>query len=133
MKGHILAIEADFDPDDPKNHPDTFLGYTGELRILGNLVCSELYPMLFLQSTSLKYLWQMAMEHPRKVCTGFAVPVLIERWRGERNIFGRLWHWSWRWIANSNFPYSRAWRINMAVGMVVAFPCALFICSKLGI
>jgi hypothetical protein len=79
MKGHVLAIEVDFDPNDSRNRPHKLLGCTGELRSLGNLIWSELYPMLFMGSASLKDLWPMAMEHPQEVYTGLTVPALTER------------------------------------------------------
>ncbi|KAJ0419195.1 hypothetical protein BJY00DRAFT_314263 [Aspergillus carlsbadensis] len=81
LKGHVLAIDVDFDPNDPGNRADESPGYTGGLRILGNLVWSELYPMLIMQSATLEDLWPMAMEHPRKLYTGLTVPGLLERWK----------------------------------------------------
>jgi hypothetical protein len=48
--------------------------YPGQMRILGNLVWSELYPMVMLQSVGLENLWLQAREHPTKVYTGPTVP-----------------------------------------------------------
>ncbi|KAL2833049.1 hypothetical protein BDW59DRAFT_180548 [Aspergillus cavernicola] len=82
---HILAIDADFDPTCPPERPDESPNYPGHLRILGNLVWSELYAMLVLQSATLEDLWPLAMEHPLKVYTGVTVPSQRGVWI-ERNI-----------------------------------------------
>ncbi|KAL4862855.1 hypothetical protein BDV12DRAFT_202673 [Aspergillus spectabilis] len=86
FQGHILAVDADFDPNEPNEHAEESPGFQGHLRILGNLVWSELYPMLTMQSASLEDLWPMAMEHPLKVYTGLTVPSQLEQWR-ENNQF----------------------------------------------
>lgn len=94
FQGFVLAVDADFDnsatvnksADDMANEDPQDVGfeYPGQMRILGNLVWSELYPMLMLQSVGLENLWLQAREHPMKVYTGPTVPSQVEPWK-ERN------------------------------------------------
>lgn len=91
FQGHVLAVDADFDNSATENEradgmaneglPDEGFKYPGQMRILGNLVWSELYPMLLLQSVRLENLWLQAREHPLKVYTGPTVPSQIEPWK----------------------------------------------------
>lgn len=89
FQGHVLAVDADFDGSAPRNesadaNPDEGPHYQGQIRILSNLVWSELYPMLTLQSEQLVNLWPPAREHPMNVYTGPTVPSQVEPWK-ERN------------------------------------------------
>ncbi|KAJ5617375.1 hypothetical protein N7537_002489 [Penicillium hordei] len=94
FQGHVLAVDADFDDsatankiaDDTANEDSQgeVFEYPGRMRILGNLVWSELYPMLMLQSVVLQNFWLQAREHPTKVYTGPTVPSQVEPWK-ERN------------------------------------------------
>ncbi|KAJ6150085.1 hypothetical protein N7471_001284 [Penicillium samsonianum] len=94
FQGLVLAVDPDFDEsatasesadgtakEDPQEEA---LPYQGQMRILGNLVWSELYPMLMLQSVGLQHLWLQARDHPLKVYTGPTVPSQVEPWK-ERN------------------------------------------------
>ncbi|KAJ5160056.1 uncharacterized protein N7482_007060 [Penicillium canariense] len=93
VHGHVLAVDADFDDsaiangsadgmatEDPQ---DDDLKYPGLMRILGDLVWSELYPMLMLQSVGLENLWLQAREHSMKVYTGPTVPGQVKPWKGR--------------------------------------------------
>lgn len=94
FQGHVLAVDADFDNDATANKSaddmanedaqDEVFEYPGRMRILGNLVWSELYPMLMLQSVVLQNFWLQVREHPMKVYTGPTVPSQVEPWK-ERN------------------------------------------------
>lgn len=91
FQGHVLAVDANFDGSATKNESaeadaeegsqDQSLEYQGQMRILGNLVWSELYPMLTLQAEDLGSLWPQAREHPMKVYTGPTVPSQVEQWK----------------------------------------------------
>lgn len=94
FQGLVLAVDPDFDEsatasesadgtakEDPQEEA---LPYQGQMRILGNLVWSELYPMLMLQSVGMQHLWLQARDHPLKVYTGPTVPSQVEPWK-ERN------------------------------------------------
>ncbi|KAJ5987434.1 hypothetical protein N7451_011799 [Penicillium sp. IBT 35674x] len=94
FQGHVLAVDADFDDSATENESadgtanegplDVGSAYPGHMRILGNLVWSELYPMTMLQSLRLENFWLQAREHPWKAYTGPTVPSQIEQWE-ERN------------------------------------------------
>lgn len=93
FQGHVLAVDPDFDESaaagqnaDSKANEDQAesLQYPGQMRILGNLVWSELYPMMMLQSVGLENIWLQARDHPLKVYTGPTVPSQVQPWT-ERN------------------------------------------------
>ncbi|KAF5856440.1 hypothetical protein ETB97_007332 [Aspergillus alliaceus] len=44
--GFVLAIDANYDPEEGTERPDESPGYYGQMRILGNLICVDLYAML---------------------------------------------------------------------------------------
>ncbi|KAE8385104.1 hypothetical protein BDV23DRAFT_188585 [Aspergillus alliaceus] len=44
--GFVLAIDANYDPEEGIERPDESPGYYGQMRILGNLICVDLYAML---------------------------------------------------------------------------------------
>ncbi|RAH86811.1 hypothetical protein BO86DRAFT_394606 [Aspergillus japonicus CBS 114.51] len=91
FRPHLLAVDAEFAPS---LIPEAVSpGYTGQMRILGNLVWSELYAMSMMQSAQLWDLWPLAAEHPQKVYTGAVVPSQIQEWR-EQN---RLPRWGFGW------------------------------------
>lgn len=96
FQGHVLAVDADFDDSatvagDTANEDSQseVFKYPGRMRILGNLVWSELYPMLMLQSVVLQNFWLQAGAHPTKVYTGPTVPSQVEPWK-ERNAMKTL-------------------------------------------
>ncbi|KAJ5400287.1 hypothetical protein N7465_010776 [Penicillium sp. CMV-2018d] len=96
FQGHVLSVDADFDDSatvagDTANEDSQFevFEYPGRMRILGNLVWSELYPMLMLQSVVLQNFWLQAGAHPTKVYTGPIVPSQVEPWK-ERNAMKTL-------------------------------------------
>jgi hypothetical protein len=88
FQGHVLAVDPDFDSSASANEnadgmanedaQDEGFKYPGRMHILGNLVWSELYPMVMLQSVGLENLWLQAREHPTKVYTGPTVPSQVE-------------------------------------------------------
>ena len=91
FQGFVLAVDPDFDKTVAtnesadgmanKNPQDEGLEFPGQVRIMGNLVWSELYPMLNRQSVGLQNLWLQAREHPMKVYTGLTVPSQIQPWK----------------------------------------------------
>ncbi|CAG7924892.1 unnamed protein product [Penicillium olsonii] len=97
FQGHVLAIDPNFDESTLANESgsektedsqDKVLQYPGQMRIHGNLVWSELYPMLMLQSVRLENLWLQAREHPVKMYTGMTVPSQLEPWREWNSLKG---------------------------------------------
>ncbi|PTU19924.1 hypothetical protein P175DRAFT_0532881 [Aspergillus ochraceoroseus IBT 24754] len=52
--GHVMAVDASFDPDIPNDRAEESPGFDGQMCIMGNLIWSELYPMLMLHCTSLE-------------------------------------------------------------------------------
>jgi hypothetical protein len=79
--GFITAVEADFDPDDPGEHADESPGFTGQMRILGSLVWSDLYALAAAQTAYPEDLWPLAMNHPWQVYVGPSVDVQREMWK----------------------------------------------------
>lgn len=94
FQGYVLAVDTTFDDSTTTNETadgtatpdseDEGLKYQGQMRILGNLVWSELFPLKMLQSVPLENFWPQAREHPNKVYTGSTVPSQVEPWK-ERN------------------------------------------------
>lgn len=97
FQGYVLAVDANFDDSAATNESETAdhkdnetpqveaLTYPGHMRILGNLVWSDLYPMVMLESLPLDAFWVHAREHPEKVYTGPTVPSQVVQWK-ERNV-----------------------------------------------
>ncbi|KAL4787973.1 hypothetical protein BJX76DRAFT_317450 [Aspergillus varians] len=89
-QAHILAVDADFEIDTDASTASTsdeessLPEYNGQVRILGNLVWSDLYPLVTMQPMHLQSLWLMARENPTKLYTGLPVPSQVTEWR-ERN------------------------------------------------
>jgi hypothetical protein len=90
FQGHVLAVDADFEAPAPTTTDASAskeadpTKFTGQMRVLGNLVWSEIYPMLMLQSANLETLNMRARDHPMKVYTGPTVPSQVGPWK-ERN------------------------------------------------
>ncbi|KAL3450268.1 hypothetical protein BJX65DRAFT_270481 [Aspergillus insuetus] len=55
--------------------------YTGHMRIIGNLIWSELYALVARNAATLEDLFPLAMEHPQKLYAGLTVPSQIRAWR----------------------------------------------------
>ncbi|PWY95936.1 hypothetical protein BO94DRAFT_507372 [Aspergillus sclerotioniger CBS 115572] len=86
FQGHILAVDASFDPAAPNEHAEESPGFDGQMRILGNLVWSDLYAMLALRCGGLEDMWPLAMDHPQKAYTGLTVPLQRKEWAEENAI-----------------------------------------------
>lgn len=69
--GFVTAVEAGFDPNELGNHADKSPGFTGQLRILGGLIWSDLYAVSQAQVAYPEDLWPLAMYQP---CTVFIRP-----------------------------------------------------------
>ncbi|KAF4769838.1 hypothetical protein HAV15_011371 [Penicillium sp. str.  len=72
--GFLLAVDPDFDPEEGSTRPDESPGYSGQMRILGSLVWSDLYSLLASQTSDLEDHWPLASEHPNMVYVGPTVP-----------------------------------------------------------
>lgn len=72
--GFLLAVDPDFDPEEGITRPDESPGYSGQMRILGSLVWSDLYSLLASQTSDLEDHWPLASEHPNMVYVGPTVP-----------------------------------------------------------
>lgn len=79
--GFVTAVEANFDPSDPGDHADESPGFTGQLRVLGGLVWSDLYALAQAQVAYPEDLWPLAMSHPWKVFVGSTVPAQRQAWK----------------------------------------------------
>ncbi|KAL2816558.1 hypothetical protein BJX63DRAFT_430251 [Aspergillus granulosus] len=78
FQSHLLAIDANYDPTlPPYSRTDECPGYTGHMRILGNLVFSDLYAMVARNLASIWDLWPLAMEHPQNIYTGPVAPTQL--------------------------------------------------------
>lgn len=92
FRGHVLAVDADFEapaaPDTDKEADPT--KYTGQMRVLGNLVWSEIYPMLILQSANIETLNMRARDHPMKIYTGPTVPSQVLPWKERNELKGAM-------------------------------------------
>lgn len=72
--GFLLAVDPDFDPEEGITRPDESPGYSGQMRILGSLVWSDIYSLLASQTSDLEDHWPLASEHPNMVYVGPTVP-----------------------------------------------------------
>ncbi|OQD63519.1 hypothetical protein PENPOL_c009G05061 [Penicillium polonicum] len=72
--GFLLAVDPAFDPEEGIARPDESPGYSGQMRILGSLVWSDLYSLLASQTSDLDDYWPLASEHPNMVYVGPTVP-----------------------------------------------------------
>jgi hypothetical protein len=79
--GFVTAVEANFDRDDPGEHAEESPGFTGEMRVLGSLVWSDLYALAAAQTAYPEDLWPLAMNHPWQVYVGPSVRVQESKWR----------------------------------------------------
>lgn len=79
--GFVTAVEAGFDPNDPGDHADESPGFTGQLRVLGGLVWSDLYALAQAQVAYPEDLWPLAMYHPSKVFVGPTVSAQRQAWK----------------------------------------------------
>ncbi|KAJ5753996.1 uncharacterized protein N7511_008149 [Penicillium nucicola] len=91
FQGNVLAVDADFDNSATadasadgtakEESQDKGSKYSGQTRILANLVWNELYAMLAPPSVGLEYLWQQTLDHPLKIYTGPTVPSQVAPWK----------------------------------------------------
>lgn len=79
--GFVTAVEAEYDPNDPGDHADESPGFTGQLRILGGLIGSDLYALAQAHVAFPEDLWPLAMYHPWKVFVGATVPAQRQAWK----------------------------------------------------
>ncbi|KAH8424957.1 uncharacterized protein LDX57_002703 [Aspergillus melleus] len=90
--GFVLSVDADYDPEEPRDRANESPGYHGQMRILGSLVWGDLFSVLSSQSALLEDLWPLALDHPNQVYAGPTVPLTISDWRiqnGIRNLLLR--------------------------------------------
>jgi hypothetical protein len=66
--GFVTAVDAGFDPNDPGEHAEESPDFSGRMRILGNLLWSDLFALGKAQAASAEDLWPLAMHHPWQVC-----------------------------------------------------------------
>ncbi|QDS72687.1 hypothetical protein FKW77_003087 [Venturia effusa] len=88
--GFVTAVEANFDPSDPGDHADESPGFTGQLRILGGLIWSDLYALAQAQVAFPEDLWPLAMDHPWKVFVGATTPAQRQAWKKVIQTHGEL-------------------------------------------
>lgn len=79
--GFVVAVDLEFNTDLGLERPDESPGYTGEMRVLGNLVWCDLFAQMVSQSVGLKDLWPLAFDHPNQVYIGPTVPLEVAAWR----------------------------------------------------
>lgn len=92
FSGFLLAVEPKFDPAEGASRPDESPGYSGQVRILGSLIWSDMYPLLQSQSSRLEDMWPLAMEHPNQVYVGPTVPWQLFLWRKQNATRNLLLH-----------------------------------------
>ncbi|KAL4990617.1 hypothetical protein BDW68DRAFT_185564 [Aspergillus falconensis] len=88
-RGRLLAVDPDLDPyhaHDGENVSVPATSYADHMRILGNLVWSELFAMLTMSSAQLEDPWPLAMDNPQKVYTGPTVPSQVREWKSQNAI-----------------------------------------------
>ncbi|KAJ5950621.1 uncharacterized protein N7479_009034 [Penicillium vulpinum] len=107
--GFLLAIDPEFDPEKGISRPDESPGYSGQMRILGSLVWSDLYSLLSSQTSGLEDHWPLASEHPNMVYVGPTIP-----W--QRFIWQK--HSEMRW----NLLRAVIDHVKLSLGMPVAPP-----------
>jgi hypothetical protein len=79
--GFLTAVEANFDPDNPGEHAEESPGFTGQMRVLGSLIWSDLYALAAAQTAYPEDLWPLAMNHPWQVYVGPYVDVQRKLWK----------------------------------------------------
>jgi len=85
-RGYILVVEADFDPNHPEARLDESPGYKGQLKVLGNLLWSDIFSQSFFGTQYIQVLWPCAMLHPNKVYSGPVVGTQLVQWEFERTL-----------------------------------------------
>lgn len=78
-EGHVLAIEPNYDPEDTGNRSDEEPGYSGWVRIVGDLVWDELFPLFLLQSQGLGDFWALAEQDVDHIYRHPLGPVLYHK------------------------------------------------------
>jgi len=78
--GFLLAVDPDFDPEDPDARLDESPGFDGSMRILTSLLWDDWGVLDVMQVQTLSGLWPLAMHHPLTVYTGPVVDVQKEFW-----------------------------------------------------
>ena len=68
--GFVTAVDAPFDPADPGEHAEESPGFTGRMRVAGNLLWSDLFALGKMQAASAEDLWPLAMHHPWQMYVG---------------------------------------------------------------
>ena len=68
FRGHVLAIDADFESEDD-NHGDV-KGFNGQMRIIDQLIWTDLYAMFARRCQFLHFMWKIAEDDPWKIYTG---------------------------------------------------------------
>ena len=100
FQSYVLVVDANFDNRTTADKsPD---GYPGQVRILGNLVWSELFPMVARQSLVLKDLWKEARDHPMKIYTGPTVPSQVAPWKHWNVIKNSMLNGFTKFLAQKN-------------------------------
>ncbi|KAE9985529.1 hypothetical protein Vi05172_g2849 [Venturia inaequalis] len=81
LSGFVIAVEAGFDPNYPSDYAEEPAGFmTGQLRVLGGLVWSDLYTFAQALVAHPEDLWPLAMylpEYPWEVSVGATVPARV--------------------------------------------------------
>lgn len=88
--GFVLAVDADYDPNEPCERADESPGYHGQMRILGSLVWGDLFSMFSAQAAMLEDFWPLALDHPNQVYAGPSVPLTVSDWRMQNGIRNML-------------------------------------------
>ncbi|KAJ5985830.1 hypothetical protein N7522_013026 [Penicillium canescens] len=81
--GFLLAVDPDFDAKEGIERPDESPEYSGQMRVLGSLIWSDLYSLFSSQTAQLEDFWPLAMEHPNQVYVGPTVPWQLYTWRKQ--------------------------------------------------
>lgn len=68
--GFILAVDADFDPEEGLGRAGESPGYEGTLKVRGSLLWDDLAALVATQTQHLSDLWPLALKHPQRVYVG---------------------------------------------------------------
>jgi hypothetical protein len=68
FRGYVVAVDPNYDPDNFDKSDS--LGYRGQVKVLDQLIMTDLYPFLASQCQFLEDIWRQARRHPCQVYVG---------------------------------------------------------------
>ncbi|KAL4908222.1 hypothetical protein BDW74DRAFT_174914 [Aspergillus multicolor] len=97
-RGHLLAVDADFDSDSvPKSKVDSSES-TGDRTVL----YTKYGPDYVGHSARLADFWHLAMDNPQRVFSGQTVPCQLHEWREENLLAGSMKDGFGKWLEDKD-------------------------------